>query len=999
MQVSVGAGAPVEVTQDELFAGFDLSVVPTGFLKEYGFEYIDFSALDGSVQNDHYSDIYSLCQVVKSLQTMDVADTLQWYNTPVPVTNNSTIPVWIALYQYNQLSSAGYASGKMTYSNGVLTQSGSATLQDLYETKQIISFAPAQTVSNTNNVYFSFGLTDNCNLPITSIYFDADDGLGYRAVISNVAQNVTYNIPGQKTLRLKVNTADGEYVVKSYIAIQYSQEYEANQELASYYLTDFTTTYAGVNVRALLSYRAPITTPEERRVLLVVEGFDPHYARPLLGEDCIEDYGFNHISDFLMKAPEYDLFYVDWINSEADICANAQLLKQMIAYINDWKLQEEIVSTNVVIAMSMGGLIAQVAMREMENNHQTHQVEHFFSHDVPYCGVNIPIGAVYTYQSIISYFLSITAFNTFVPIIDNIISRYLYGDSVKQMSINYISPSGVMTTGTYRSFMSYLSSLGLPRGDEGKTIYNYTVSNGGVVSDYSQALAANSNHLFSMSLSGELSGILGFSASLLLIPTSTALIFNIFDGDFWANALTLLPGRAKVNYTVTVNPNTSSAGIVSSLTGQYQNVVLGFINVTRTFLDNTIYCPSIALNLDKYNGSYYAIEDIDAPVIQTDTGYDASVEVSAVDKIVFVPTYSSMRYPQGESIPNRNYRTQPLLRASCFDGYYLPGAAQEHTTNFPWSWMYTIVEDVRIDCADTLYRNDILTLNACFQYTGWSGVRNKIDIGQDGNVDCIYYETDAQITAYSYDDSTYVVRKKWVHLVPPEWPPIYMEPSLDPETGWTVLTLHSPDSLLDVRLQTYNIDRTWYSKTDFNALNQYHLKPIQYVISNLGPSANVQYMLQISAIVNDYENHRPPEYVNYTFWNNRRMDLTCPTAIVFNDDGVYMTTSSNMGYVPLGDDLILTYNESIPDSILDRRVSDEMIVVLDNGTCYGVELTDGIWAAPIFEDEWLVVELEAIMDNLEENEIGLIHVCVEQPEGGDPVQSYLIPVFRIENFD
>ena len=61
----------------------------------------------------------------------------------------------------------------------------------------------------------------------------------------------------------------------------------------------------------------------------------------------------------------------------------------IIRWVNSQKVTDE---KNIIIAQSMGGLIAQQALCIMEAIEKEHQTRMFVSYDVPYFGVNIPIG-------------------------------------------------------------------------------------------------------------------------------------------------------------------------------------------------------------------------------------------------------------------------------------------------------------------------------------------------------------------------------------------------------------------------------------------------------------------------------------------------------------------------------------------------------------------------------------------------------------------------------
>ncbi len=54
---------------------------------------------------------------------------------------------------------------------------------------------------------------------------------------------------------------------------------------------------------------------------------------------------------------------------------------------------------NVIMGMSMGGLVVRYALRDMEINNIAHDTRLFISHDAPHCGANVPV----SYQALVQH--------------------------------------------------------------------------------------------------------------------------------------------------------------------------------------------------------------------------------------------------------------------------------------------------------------------------------------------------------------------------------------------------------------------------------------------------------------------------------------------------------------------------------------------------------------------------------------------------------------------
>jgi hypothetical protein len=101
---------------------------------------------------------------------------------------------------------------------------------------------------------------------------------------------------------------------------------------------------------------------------------------------------FSLLEDYMAEG--YDPVFLDWQNSHDFIQNNAQVLKAVLNEVNQTKVGN---NQLVVLATSMGGLVARWALREMENASQPHHVSHLICHDTPNQGANIPIGLTQLY--------------------------------------------------------------------------------------------------------------------------------------------------------------------------------------------------------------------------------------------------------------------------------------------------------------------------------------------------------------------------------------------------------------------------------------------------------------------------------------------------------------------------------------------------------------------------------------------------------------------------
>ena len=86
----------------------------------------------------------------------------------------------------------------------------------------------------------------------------------------------------------------------------------------------------------------------------------------------------------------YDIVYLDYAKGTDYIQNNAYLLQDVIKWVNDNKIGPE---PNVVLGVSMGGLVARWALKDMEDRSEDHQVRLNISMDSPHNGAYVPLAA------------------------------------------------------------------------------------------------------------------------------------------------------------------------------------------------------------------------------------------------------------------------------------------------------------------------------------------------------------------------------------------------------------------------------------------------------------------------------------------------------------------------------------------------------------------------------------------------------------------------------
>ena len=1009
-------GVPSDSTSmAEAFAGYDFSDVPTGYLLEAGFPQIDLTQVN-NVENA-YIDFSTLHSIFESIKSADVSGVRDWSDNPFSEQSSAdthSLPLWISAYEFNSFSAS--AQSYVHYLNGHFQKVANAPTSSLYSSNFVVACAPGLMDISAGTVTFTCKLTENSNIDIVQMQLDAGDGLGYRMIEANQNVVVHYSESGLKELNLRVETASATFQSKSRIFVNNTRTLHPRFFIPSRQQID-SVEYMGGKVFAKISSWDCLQPGQGHRTLIIVEGYDPIQLQELLGEK--DDYGFTSFSDIESEIGHnsllqyFDIHYVDWLNCEADIRANAALLRNIINDINERKHQSGNYEGNVIIAQSMGGLITQYALRSMELAGESHETTHYFSHDVPYNGAIIPLGAIYAIQSLLDYLghiglIRIEPFKTKFLEVKEAVEMYMYSTSAQQMLINYINPAGEVDHTKFYALQQELSLMGLPKGDDGESLVNIAVSNGGPSTMLADSLATINNHLIDITASITPSDFIAqppFYVSNLLLSAVTGLT----GSDFLGGLLSVFPGLSHYDYSLEINPHTTSGQLLSSLQGVYTNRVLG-IPFQRRFVDKKCYAPSVPA-LDLVNGSYYDLrangfESTTDPMSEMNifsmiiVGFllNPEINLSVAPCFQFVPTYSSLRHSSGINTLDRDYVSSPLLYSDTnFASYFLPLQAEYHTTVFPWDRLLEQV-NIHVDCPDTLHVGDILRLSDHSGDTTWDYNRNILNISQNtGRITGIYHEADVLVTGYYYSSGEFVSRKKRVHVVPNIPHQIYLEPHFNGDT--LVLELHSPESELDARLQTWDVDRTWFYKWDLQPLVQYHHFPITFTINNFSQQT-INYKLTVAAHVSDDSLGIHNQFVDYSIWNNQRIHLLQPTSIILSQNGVFMTSAVCSGYHSLlPEPLVVALDPQSNGDYTDALITPDVVFVNPDDLEFPCSLHNNYWALPNFFTNALNQQaLVSVFNELSnDGDVGVFVIEMCSSSGGDPIQTFIIPILRKDN--
>lgn len=803
---------------DEVFSELDKTKIPTGFLEEYAVDYISMEKYNDSQADTTLIDIDIMTYLMKGIRSAavgekpfgDVDDIIAKYRNDKPVAERTETYVLFNAYKYNYIPDSAVSEGKIQVVNNKLKdvyKNGSWV--NPYAERQLVAFSPIEhTVPMGVDFTFKF-LPEEAmiNMGISRIIFDAGDGSSPRNIYKS-SFTAHYTTPGRKKLHMTVWFNGWTAGINSYVdvidpnestttkgdvgAVQYG---DLNKEFAQYDSPHSPKQSAVATIKYAPSHNNTLQKP-----LIVVEGFEPTILFPAYESEVEKIYGSSNLESFLRKSgpnfnyfkENYDIVYVDWNNPEIGIDRNASLLKAIIKWVNSQKVTEE---KNILIAESMGGLIAQFAIYSMERREQKHQIRMFVSCDVPYFGVNVPLGLqsfVHSFFDYATYFGLVTQSSLASDWYrgkSNILS-YLYeilydsGMSVPEMMMQAVKKDGTIVDN--RAVMGKnFKTRGLPNGDAGSPIVNIGFSNGTRFGSY--PILDNGNLL---SINGVLEPKCWVSLLVSLFYDFTGPIKTLTDNNRWIKLLLGLPGKSRLHLDAYAKASTvTGMQKISSIDIVYRKKLLGFIPV-----EVPIYSSSCTHNIkdayDTYYGSGYSLKPFKSlsPYLNSDgnsldLGKAANekwgryeISGSLVSGCMFVPTASALAVGGGSrsltqsdfqnySYYNGNYKDSP------FDHYMCSSVSNLHT-GFD-DGLYELMKNnlVVISGPQVPVTGDKYEVKGLDGTTAvsWSGSKSWLTFNSDGTVTIDKDKADGvvEITAsWSEGQNVYTQSKKVVAGIP-----------------------------------------------------------------------------------------------------------------------------------------------------------------------------------------------------------------------------------------
>ncbi len=467
IQETVPASKSLQNTRTDRFAQFDKSVIKTGFLVDKVSDSSSFASLTKAQSKERAGSTGDWISTYHTLKSAEVSGSNvmkrdQLYagiDELYSKKSHDSIPLgWIAI-AFESIKSDAIQSNKIKYNS--LKPIEIRDSKDLTDEHLKISISPLQEYLGTSGaVTFYFPddyIFTNIELSQYPLSIDFDDGKGFQPLDFNKGYTVDYQTNGPKEIVVKSNseTQLAKNASPSMSAITSSSTLMVSTNIPNPVTTYFSTTiptpyqYAGlVEANLYEYYSGPLDNP-----IIVIDGFDPGNERDWWETNDSNDPGLYELlnqNDFMEDAKTlgYDFIVIDNIAGADYIERNAYLLAEVIDKVNNEKIGD---NELIIVGPSMGGLIARIALKQMEDQNRDHHTRLWVSFDSPQKGANVPLGL----QKWIAFFAGVS------DKAEDGISK-LRQSAGKQLLLYHESGGSNALTTERSNFQSFLNTLGYP---------------------------------------------------------------------------------------------------------------------------------------------------------------------------------------------------------------------------------------------------------------------------------------------------------------------------------------------------------------------------------------------------------------------------------------------------------------------------------------------------------------------------------------------------------
>ncbi|MBX7206595.1 MAG: T9SS type A sorting domain-containing protein [Bacteroidia bacterium] len=477
---------PLQVLVDSCLKTLNFDHIPHGLLIDKAFQTTDVSYFHGALADSNVLNLYTWRYTYGTLYRAFLDSTEAFDSLPIPTgvmqsyLDSGQMPVAVLNYQYGAIKPNAFDEGWIYY-NGVQLMEDTSAAESPFESKNCFAASSGAMHSDTNVVQFILPTSlyvSNDARTVAHIFLDAADGQGYQEVYFDETNIITYANVGDTTVVVKLKIQmDDESQLFSHFALTVAGTATGggsgfyNQAVDDYFEKTATKSYGSGTYaygKARVSVRYGCGHTQLVKPFIIVEGFDD----PLVATayPTARKNGQNFITSQIKEVDPniyhnlynqgYDIVYVDLERGFDYIQRSAFALEAVINEVNTRKANANSTHQNVVMGISMGGLVAKYALADMNSHSENHDSRLFVSLDSPLRGANVPLGMqalsahlweAYSSGSKLSTVEQVAALSDFMS---------LECEAAKQMLIYHYNPTYANVHSTFQAELDALGSVG-----------------------------------------------------------------------------------------------------------------------------------------------------------------------------------------------------------------------------------------------------------------------------------------------------------------------------------------------------------------------------------------------------------------------------------------------------------------------------------------------------------------------------------------------------------
>ncbi|MDX1941840.1 MAG: T9SS type A sorting domain-containing protein [Saprospiraceae bacterium] len=405
---------PVRTELDRVFANLNRSDIPTGVLREYGVAFANLEQFDGSTNANNIVDETAWSLIYHAFHSARISGTQSLpsinqvnTNTEAAQRSNSAVVVPLLYGQYASIRTDAVSSNLLRVQNNALYDVAGRT-QNPYLTRNLFAAAPLRDFTEDGTfsiVFLSNHFYTNTTNTVQQIQVDMGDGGGFRTATFGTPLSASYTSVGERTLTIRITLNNGTNwqcysKIKVLHPVSISARY-APLPIRTVTIAPRAGVHSGGKLQISYSSLNPVGGQNRlRKPFIVVEGLDLNsvssklkpntdYETFIRNINAILNYNFNGQLDDIGG---YDLVYLDYTDGVDAVTRNAALLEEALNLINAEKAANGSLEKNVIMGISMGGLVSRYCLASMTKGGRNPDTRLLITQDSPHRGANVLLG-------------------------------------------------------------------------------------------------------------------------------------------------------------------------------------------------------------------------------------------------------------------------------------------------------------------------------------------------------------------------------------------------------------------------------------------------------------------------------------------------------------------------------------------------------------------------------------------------------------------------------